>query len=135
MKVTDILTNLPIGEIIPKRVLAVLKRSGLIYDYSHFGYLEGQWIYYINCFGERERTHTYAGKEPKANELGSMENPFPTLQAAREAGYVDWIELHYKGFTLKGKYLSGCFNQYLIKADGETANIKKVERNMVVHLM
>lgn len=37
MKTTDILYNLPIGEVIPKRVLAVLKRAGVLYDYD-FGY-------------------------------------------------------------------------------------------------
>jgi hypothetical protein len=135
MKVTELLTSLPIGEVIPKKVLSVLKRNGLIYDYSNFGYLESQWVYYFDCEGKRERHISYAGKEIKDGELGSFENPFKNYRDSVDHGFGEWLEINYKGFTLSSKYLSGCFNAYLIKRDGETKDNKKVERSMVMHLM
>ena len=42
MKVLDIIDSLPVGEVVPKRVLAVLKRVGKIESYSCFGYLDGR---------------------------------------------------------------------------------------------
>lgn len=43
MKVLDIIDSLPVGEVVPKRVLAVLKRTGKIKDYSPtWGYLTGR---------------------------------------------------------------------------------------------
>ena len=41
MKLLDYIKQLPIGEVVTnKRLLSVLKRKGLIFDYSRFGYLE-----------------------------------------------------------------------------------------------
>jgi len=42
MKVLDIIDSLPVGGVVPKRVLAVLKRAGKIESYSCFGYLDGR---------------------------------------------------------------------------------------------
>ena len=40
MKTLEIIDRLPVGEVVPVKVLAVFKRCGLIGDYSSYGYLE-----------------------------------------------------------------------------------------------
>ena len=54
MKLLDYIKQLPIGEVVMnKRFLAVLKRKGLIFDYSRFGYLEPCFIYYNEQYGDK----------------------------------------------------------------------------------
>ena len=54
MKLLDYIKQLPIGEVVMnKRFLAVLKRKGLIFDYSCFGYLESCFIYYNEQYGDK----------------------------------------------------------------------------------
>ena len=51
MKLLDYIEKLPIGGVVTnKRLLAVLKRKGLIFDYSYFGDIEPCYIY---CNGKR----------------------------------------------------------------------------------
>ena len=42
MKTLEIIDRLPVGEVVPKRVLAVLKRAKVIDDYAPGGYLDGK---------------------------------------------------------------------------------------------
>jgi hypothetical protein len=129
MKIIDILTNLPIGEVVPKKVLAILKRNGLICDYSYHGYLEGQSIYYIDTDGSKEYTFTHIGKKPQDGELGSYSTPFANCDDMVKQGY--WkSEIQYKGFTLRPKYLDGCFSPFLIKVAGPTTDGKQVNRSI-----
>ena len=54
MKVSEYLEKLSIGEIVTnKRLLAALKRKGLIFDYSAHGYLCSCSIYYNEEYNGR----------------------------------------------------------------------------------
>ena len=70
---TKLIDSIPTGEVVPKKILAVLKRAGIIDDYSCWGYLEGDY----------DTSRIY----------------------------------EYKGRYFQAKYLDGCFNPYLIKAN------------------
>ena len=76
MKNKEILAKMPVGEIVPKRVLAAMKRKGLIYDYSRWGYLESARIPYKD---EDDSWHRYIALFPKGNAreadsfVGTME--------------------------------------------------------------
>lgn len=51
MKLSDYIKQLPIGGVVTnKRLLAVLKRKGLIFDYSFFGDIEPCYVF---CNGKR----------------------------------------------------------------------------------
>lgn len=116
MKVIEILKsvdyNTPITD---KRVLCALKRAGVIADYSRWGYLEAQLIYYKNTDGVKDYLCTFLGyfcKRIKDGELGSWQNPYPNIDAI----FKD-INRHptYKGIKLSYKYVDGCFSTYLVK--------------------
>ena len=116
MKVIEILQsvgyNTPITD---KRVLYALKRAGLIADYSHFGYLEGQRIYYKDKDGVKENLYTfheYFCKRITDGELGSYQNPYPSIDAIFEDINRNPT---YKGIKLSYKYVDGCFAPYLVK--------------------
>ena len=59
----EILAKMPIGEIVPKRILAAMKRKGLIFDYSFWGYLESARISYKD---PDDSWHRYVELFPKA---------------------------------------------------------------------
>ena len=134
MRITDYLESLPIGAVITdKRVLSVLKRAGIIYDYSQFGYLESQNVYYKSNWDGRKTTDhifSYQGKEIKDGEVGSVLNPFPNSSDMYKAGWNNYIDAEYKGFKLGSKYLDGCFNAYLIKKGGKCKEQNTVERRI-----
>lgn len=126
----EILAKMPVGEVVPKRVLAAMKRKGLIYDYSSFGYLENCRIWYKEEWNGRE-IHDYV-----------MIYLFPNVNAPKEYDLTpnlsrseiykqfgtSWGEINYLGFTFEVKYLSGCFSPYLIKTGPKTE--KQVNRSM-----
>ena len=64
MKNKEILAEMPVGGIVPKRVLAAMKRKGLIYGYSHWGYLESARIQYKE---EDDSWYRYIELFPKGN--------------------------------------------------------------------
>lgn len=116
MKVIEILNsvdyNTPITD---KRVLYTLKRAGVIADYSHWGYLESQVIFYKDTDGVKDNVYTFHEKfckRIKDGELGSYQNPYPNIDAI----FKD-INRHptYKGIKLSYKYVDGCFCPYLVK--------------------
>jgi hypothetical protein len=68
MKNKEILAKMPVGGIVPKRVLAAMKRKGLIYDYSHWGYLESAMIWYKEMWnGREESNYVFIHLFPNAN--------------------------------------------------------------------
>ena len=79
MSVTEYLESLPIGEVIADiRVLSVLKRAGVIYDYSQFGYLESQNVYYKSDWNGKETTEhifSYQGRKISDIHQGFLYNP------------------------------------------------------------
>ena len=131
MKILDYIKQLPIGEVVMnKRFLAVLKRKGLIFDYSWFCYLEPCHLYYNEeCKSGTERWSRMLHLFTKGNA------PRNYRQCADGTKFLDHNvslncdsdELHntygldgvieYKGNYFTMQYLSGCFSPYLVKCD------------------
>ena len=131
MKLSDYIKQLPIGEVVTnKRLLAVLKRKGLIFDYSRFGYLECCTIWHNHVFGEVterwERTfHLFTkGNAPRNYKMckdgtkvlnSTISLNCDSDELRKTYGMDDVIE--YKGNYFTMQYLDGCFSPYLVKCD------------------
>lgn len=113
----EILAKLPCGEVVPKRILAAMKRKGLIYDYSWFGYLESARISYKD---PDDSWHYYIETFPKGNAKDA-ENFVGTSEELREKFFGSTI--NYLGYTFDTKYFSGCFKPYLIKTGPKTEKV------------
>lgn len=125
------LDSLPTGEVVTSRsILAAMKRKGLIYDYSPWGYLESQNVYYLWDDGEIADTFEYLGRELADGELGTCKNPFPSLDAKINSAY-GVSGFYYKGNYFTTQYLSGCFNAYLIKSEDPASR----QRNQIKRTM
>jgi hypothetical protein len=118
MKTIEYLQNLPKGAIVNnKRALAIFKKLGLIYDYSAWGYLESQNVYYMSTYNgktTREHIFTYSGKPIQNGQFGSVDNPFSSSDEMFKH-YSYSLNFEYKGMKFSSKYLDGCFNAYLEK--------------------
>lgn len=134
MTTLELLERMPNGEVVTdKRVLRTLKRNGLIFDYSPWGYLESQNIYYKDkYYGGTNHQFTYYGPEIKADDKGSCQNPYESFDDYLENCTIESNPIEYKGFTFETKYLSGCFNAYLVKKSGPSTTGKTVSRTMSV---
>ena len=111
----EIVAQMPCGEIVPKRILAAMKRKGLIYDYSPFGYLESvsvnykdpndSWYYYLELFpnGNAKDADSFVGTSEELRKKFTMNG-----------------NITYHGCTFSTKYLSGCFKPYLVKTAPKT---------------
>lgn len=108
------------GEVIAARcILSAMKRAGLICDYSEWGYLEPQEVWYVSTFyGEPYTDYhlIYYGRSLQEGELGTYENPFPSAEALLDSKFGG-KGFYYKGNYFTHKYLDGCFNPYLIKSE------------------
>lgn len=131
MKLLDYIKQLQIGEVVTnKKLLAVLKRKGLIFDYSVYGYLESCRIYYNEEFStgtERfsRMLHLFTkGNAPRnykqckdgtkyLNDILSLN--CDSYELYKTYGLDGVIE--YKGNYFTMRYLSGCFSPYLVKCD------------------
>ena len=131
MKLLDYINQLPIGEVVTnKRLLAVLKRKGLIFDYSFWGYLEPCFIYYNEQYGDKtERWHKMLhiftkGNAPRNYKLckdgTKVLDHNVSLNCDSDELYktygIDGV-IEYKGNYFTMQYLSGCFNPYLVKCN------------------
>ena len=131
MKLLDYIEKLQIGEVVTnKRLLAVLKRKGLIFDYSFFGYLESCFIYYNEQYGDKtERWHKMLHIFTKGNAPRNYKqckdgtkvlNSTISLNCDDDELYktygIDGV-IEYKGNYFTMQYLSGCFSPYLVKCD------------------
>ena len=131
MKLLDYINQLPIGEVVTnKRLLAVLKRKGLIFDYSFFGYLESCFIYYNEQYGDKtERWHKMLhlftkGNAPRNYRQCADGTKFldhnVSLNCDSDELYKTYGSdgiIEYKGNYFTMQYLSGCFSPYLVKCD------------------
>ena len=122
------------GEVIASRsILSAMKKSGLICDYSPWGYLESQKVWYVSTFSGEPCTdyeYLYYGRELQQGEMGTYENPFPSREAMNDSAYGA-NGFYYKGNYFTTKYLSGCFNAYLIKSeDPASGRRNQIERTM-----
>ena len=134
MKLLDYIEKLPIGGVVTnKRLLAVLKRKGLIFDYSFFGDIEPCYIY---CNGKRglatdncDRTlYLFPNGNAPRNYIQFQNgniglDVFVSLNCNRDElnkiyGYDGGV-IEYKGNYFTMQYLIGCFSPYLVKCDKE----------------
>ena len=131
MKLLDYINQLQIGEVVTnKKFLAVLKRKGLIFDYSLWGYLESCFIYYNEQYGNKtERWHKMLhiftkGNAPRNYKMckdgTKVLNSTISLNCDSNELYktygIDGV-IEYKGNYFTMQYLSGCFSPYLVKCD------------------
>lgn len=131
MKLLDYIKQLPIGEVVMnKRFLALLKRKGLIFDYSRFGYLEPCHLYYNEeCKSGTKRLsgmlHLFTkGNAPRnykqCKDGTKYLNDILSLNCDSDELYktygLDGV-IEYKGNYFTMQYLSGCFSPYLVKCD------------------
>lgn len=131
MKLLDYIEKLQIGELVTnKRLLAVFKRKGLIFDYSVWGYLESCFIYYNEQFGDKTERfnrmlHLFTkGNAPRNYKLckdgTKVLNSTISLNCDSNDLYktygLDGV-IEYKGNYFTMQYLSGCFSPYLVKCD------------------
>ena len=110
MKNSEIINSMRVGDICGKQILAAMKKKGLIYDYSPWGYLEGVW-----CGYKEDENYTYRnlyetfphGNAPKegVDIIFENENDFRNLNCGGNITYM--------GCRFSTKYLSGCFKPYL----------------------
>ena len=131
MKLLDYINQLPIGAVVTnKRLLSVLKRKGLIFDYSCFGYLESCFIYYNEQYGGKtERWNRMLHLFTKGNAPRNYKqyNDGTKYLDDRLSLDCDGDELRktygmdgvveYKGNYFTMHYLDGCFSPYLVKCD------------------
>ena len=131
MKILDYIKQLPIGEVVMNKLfLAVLKRKGLIFDYSWFCYLEPCHLYYNEeCKSGTERwsrmlhlfTKGNAPRNYKQRKDGTKYlDDSLSLNCNNDELYktygLDGV-IEYKGNYFTMQYLSGCFSPYLVKCD------------------
>lgn len=126
----EILAKMPVGEIVPKRILAAMKRKGLIYDYSWWGYLENCRFWYKEEWKGRDISdYVMTYLFPKGNSPKEYDNHLGiSREEIIEKFNGSWGEIEYLGCTFEIKYLSGCFSPYLIKTAPVTE--KTVNRSM-----
>ena len=132
MKLLDYINQLQIGEVVTnKRLLAVLKRKGLIFDYSFWGYLESCFIYYNEQYGDKtERWHKMLHLFTKGNAprnykqckggtkyLDDSLSLNCNIEELNKIYGYDGGVIEYKGNYFTMQYLSGCFSPYLVKCD------------------
>ena len=131
MKLLDYIEKLQIGEVVTnKRLLAALKRKGLIFDYSLWGYLESCFIYYNEQYGYKterwdKMLHLFTKGNAPRNYIQCKDGT-KVLDRYIQLN-CDSDELHktygldgvieYKGNYFTMQYLSGCFSPYLVKCD------------------
>lgn len=131
MKLLDYIKQLQIGEVVTnKQLLAVLKRKGLIFDYSFFGYLESCFIYYNEQYGDKterwdKMLHLFTkGNAPRnyiqSNDGTKVLDRYIQLNCDSDELYKTYGSdgiIEYKGNYFTMQYLSGCFSPYLVKCD------------------
>ena len=131
MKLLDYIKQLQIGEVVTnKRLLAVLKRKGLIFDYSMWGYLESCFIYYNEQYGDKTERwnrmlHLFTkGNAPRNYGLCADGTKYldrnVSLNCDSDELYKTYGSdgvIEYKGNYFTMQYLSGCFSPYLVKCD------------------
>lgn len=115
MKLLDYLMNLPFGEVVNKRALAVFKRCGYIYDYSPWGYLEGCWL----CYKDEEDDYVYRDMYEVFSKRNAPRDERTKVYLRDEFHevYGDTSRFEYKGMFFETKYFSGCFCPYLVKVE------------------
>ena len=108
----EILERLPVGEVVPKQILAAMKRKGLIYDYSYWGYIESVRLHYKSEYSDNDF------RLDEIFPLGNAREAADFHGASRDdvnEHFGRQSEINYLGFTFGTKYYDGCFQPYLVK--------------------
>lgn len=139
MKMKEYFDQLSVGEVVNKRGLAYLKRIGLLWEYSEWGYLESisikpsdeTWYNFDRelfpngnareCEKMKGAWHNDCGRQL----FGDSELTRDELREKFPSGSISAL-----GNTFDTKYLDGCFKPYLIKTG--PSNGKEVNRHMVL---
>ena len=116
----QILANTKVGSVITnKQILSALKRKGLIFDYSFWGYLESC---HVNYMKDKQRVYdTYVELFPNANAPKDKCYIDADYDGERIGGMIEYL-----GCKFDTKYLDGCFQPYLQlvqKADDTTKEV------------
>ena len=121
----EILAKLPCGEVVPKQILAALKRKGLIYDYSYWGYLENCRIWHDDELNEKKyRDYVMCYLFPNGNAPKEYDiDPKISRSEILDKFGSSWGVIEYLGNTFEVKYFSGCFSPYLIKTGPKTEKV------------
>ena len=131
MTIKEYFDNLPVGEVVNKRGLAYLKRLGMIYDYSPWGYLES-----VRIIGKKREGEPWAdelwlevSQTRKCKGVWQREHREMTSEdLLKFYGYQGTIELN--GITFCPQYFDVCFKPYLVKTG--PANGREVNHRMSV---
>jgi len=102
-----------VGSIINnKRILAALKKRGLIFGYSEWGYLESCKVRYKDEWDGKPTTEReYIEVFPKGNARECESSLFESRE--KMWGFIGNGKITYMGCELSTKYLDGCFQPYL----------------------
>lgn len=125
MKVIELIRNTPLNSVISdKRILYFFKRKGFIWDYSEWGYLEDLRIYTSDKIDFTLEISQGNCKKGEILEGALFEKTRQTTaRTSKTFGeLVDFFECYSNSslFTCEGmefrtKYISGCFNPFLIR--------------------
>lgn len=116
MKIKQYLKSLPVGKIVTdKRVLALFKRMGYIFDYN-YGYLCAR--HFFNVWGDGETTlkmhHIFCNRNAHLQKEDDWETWVNEGLLNDKNGFLsDTFE--YEGMRFGKQYVSGCFSPYLVK--------------------
>lgn len=124
MTVFEYLSSLKPGDVVrDKRALYAMKRAGLIWDYSRWGYLE--CIILHTSDDDSAMIHIF--KKGNAVDLekvpGALEGKTRQGRASVNLTWREVLDLYgsdfgrisYKGMEFRAEYISGCFSPYLVK--------------------
>lgn len=113
MKISEYLSQRRPGDLITnKQFLSVLKRKGLIYGYSQWGYLESCQVRYLdNWKGSECLEYGWYEVFPNGTAKKCTDTTFPNLTAAYDC--MGRGNVSYGGYTFTCHYVSGCFQPFL----------------------
>lgn len=94
MKTLELIDRLPVGEVVPKRVLAVLKRAKVIDDYAPGGYLDGK-------AGDFWGTFEYKGRYFRTKYLSGCFCPYLVKADIKPTKRLDYLQ--FKGDFVRDK--------------------------------
>ena len=129
--------RLPVGEVVNKRGLAYLKRLGLIWDYSKWGYLEGLRMRGTDDdWYNIDRDLFPNGNAKEAEQLeGAMYEKWRQGQGRSDELTHDELREKFPNGRIEAlgnefdtKYFDGCFMPYLVKTGPESG--KQVNHRM-----
>lgn len=116
MTIKEYFDNLPVDEVVNKRGLAYLKRLGMIYDYSPWGYLESLHIFGKKQEGSPWRDDLFLKISPKQKCKGAENLDYGEMSFEDMLDYFGCQgKIEFNGNEFSPRYFDGCFKPYLVK--------------------